>query len=392
MAKKMLKKIKEYLEKIIFYVMRLFPLNDRGIVFESERDFTDNSYALFDYMESNGFFETYNYIWIADTANEYYKGKMIPKITRYISLRRLYYLATYKYYIFDHNNILASYPMRKDQVIINLFHGCSFKSSKGANQHRDTECMLLVTSDFWKPIMSRFIPCKEEIAQSLGFPRNDYLFTSTSDIQFAWTKKMQWEKYKKIFLWMPTFRKSNSPAISEDYYDGNTGLPIIESSEELIELNEELKKMDACLVFKIHHLQAEYDAFKTEYSNIQYIKDEMLEDFHIQLYQVVALTDALITDYSSIFNDYILIDKPMIFTLDDYEEYRKSRGFAIDDPAQYFPGYHVFTKEELFNAIREIADDKDTYKSDRDELLPILHKFVDGNSSKRIVDYFGFHK
>ena len=83
------------------------------------------------------------------------------------------------------------------------------------------------------------------------------------------------------------------------------------------------------------------------------------------------------------------MDKPMIFTLDDYETYRSSRGFSVDDPAQYFIGHHVYTKDELLGAIRELADGYDYYKEERKKILPIMHKYQDGNSCKRIADYVG---
>ena len=101
------------------------------------------------------------------------------------------------------------------------------------------------------------------------------------------------------------------------------------------------------------------------------------------------LTDVLITDYSSISTDYVLLNKPIIYTLDDYEEYKNSRGFSIDDPKQYFVGYHVHNKEELFVAIGDCADGLDIYLNERNKMLPQMHTHVDGNASKRILDHLG---
>ena len=122
------------------------------------------------------------------------------------------------------------------------------------------------------------------------------------------------------------------------------------------------------------------------------MNDDDVSSNGLQLYQIIALTDALITDYSSISNDYLLLDRPMIFTLDDYEEYRSSRGFSVDDPAQYFPGHHVYNEEEFFKAIEDISNDLDYYKEKRHELLPIMHKNQDGNSSERIIEHIGLCK
>lgn len=386
--KQILKKAKRRAEHGIFNLFRLFPIKENRILFESEADLTDNSFAFYDYLSKESKYISYTLIWLVEPS---YKGNktFIYKWTRGINVKRLYYLATSKYFFFDHNNVLSEYPRRNGQRIINLFHGCTFKGSKGGVDNTNTEEMMPVTGDFWKQIMADFVSCSVDKVQSLGYPRNDYFFKEVNSIQEKWKKEHSWDSYKKVILWMPTFRKSCNETLSENYYSGITGLPILEQKEELGELNEELKKLGNLVVFKVHHLQADYPAFKEKYSNIQILKDKDINEFGLQLYQIVPLTDILITDYSSISNDYLLMDKPMIFTLDDYETYRSSRGFSVDDPAQYFIGYHVYTKNELIGAIRELSDGYDYYKEERKKILPIMHKYQDGNSCKRIADYVG---
>lgn len=386
--KYILKEMKRILEKAVFRFFYIFPIKKHQILFESEPDLTDNSFAFYEFLSEKEQYKSYRLIWLVESS---YEGdsEHIYKWHHGISIKRLYYLATSKYFIFDHNNILSEYPIRKDQKIINLFHGCSFKKTKGGPVNTDTEDMLLVTGDFWKPIMAEFVSCNKKKVKSLGFPRNDYLFMEKNDKQEKWRIIHSWSNYNKILLWMPTFRRSNSDTISENYYSGVTGLPILEQKTDLEELNERLRGKNTLLVFKVHHLQLEYSAFKDNYSNIQILKDDDINSFGLQLYQIVPLTDALITDYSSISNDYLLLDKPMIFTLDDYEEYRRSRGFSIDDPAQYFPGYHVFNKPQLIEAISKTIDGEDPYIEKRHALLSIMHKYQDGNSCKRIAEYIG---
>lgn len=100
--------------------------------------------------------------------------------------------------------------------------------------------------------------------------------------------------------------------------------------------------------------------------------------------------DALVTDYSSIATDYLLLDKPIVFTLDDYKEYTASRGGLYPENAKdYMSGYHVYTKDELEMALCEIAEGKDIYASVRHKILPEYNAYADGNSSKRILDAIG---
>ena len=390
-----LRKVKKWMERVLFRMFSLLPINKKLILFESEGDFSDNSYALYDYMKKNGYFEKYKAVWLVkkdDPLINYADYRSVPKWTHGVDIHRLYIFATSRYSIYDHSNVLADYKIRKEQIIINLFHGCTFKATKGVAVVTDTEKFMPVTGDFWKSIMAEFVCCSSDKVVTLGYPRNDYLIMNKNNQMKQWLDDKGWKDYKKILLWMPTFRKSATINLSENYYSGETGLPILEDNNDLMDLDELLQTSNVLLVIKVHHLQLDYEAFKKDYSNIQIIKDGMLISSGIQLYQMVSMTDILITDYSSISNDYMLLDRPMIFTLDDYEEYRASRGFSIEDPAQYFPGHHVFNKEELFEAIKDVANGDDPYKDRRHELLPIMHKYQDQYSCKRIVEYIGLTK
>lgn len=391
-----LRKFKHEYEIIIYRIFSLFPVNQHRILFESEDDFSDNSFALFDYMKKNGFFKKYEPIWLIShpVVNiDLFNGTCIAKWNRSLGLKRAYYLATSKYYIFDHSNVFSSLPVRKHQVLVNLWHGCPFKSGKGkSTATSNKEEMVPSTSDFWKEFMALFLLCDINKVQSLGFPRNDYFFNSDMNLLQQWMHEKSWTRYKKIIFWMPTFRKSNNVTISENYFEAETGLPIVNTIEDMLCLNSVLKSMDSLMVFKVHHLQAECNAFNKKYSNIQILKDEDILKKSLQLYQIISLSDALITDYSSISNDYLLLDRPIIFTLDDYEEYKRSRGFTMDDPIQYFPGHHVYNKAELFSALQMVLSGKDLYKKERNKVRLILHKFRDGNSSQRILDYIGIRK
>ena len=383
------------INKLIFMCFRMLPINNHVLVFESEGDFSDNAYAFYEYVKDNSKKDVYKYVWLVDDLKKCKKYKtsntvVVKKRPARIALVADYYLAVCKFYIYDHTNILGMYGKRKEQKIINLWHGCSFKkttasaSDKGIN----SEDIMTVTGDFWKDIMSEFVCCDNRKSVSLGYPRNDYLFTNNHLLE-KWKKKYKTETYKKIFFWMPTFRQSKIMSISEDYYDGETGLPIFLSIDELELLNKFLHEYNSLLLFKVHHLQLDYPAFKKNYSNIKIVTDREINNNGLQLYQVIGVSDALITDYSAIFNDYLLLNRPMIFTLDDYKQYKESRGFSIDNPLEYYPGFHVYNQEEFYKAIKDILEDRDPYIEHRNKIRLLMHKYVDGNSCKRISDYIG---
>ena len=273
---------------------------------------------------------------------------------------------------------------------MNLWHGVALKAPKGLSDEFNKEDYHTVTGEFAIKPMSCYSDIEKIV--SLGYPRNDYFYEEASDMVKAFLKSINAESFDKLIIWMPTYRKSDSKHISEEYFEGDTGLPIISSIEELDGFNEELEKLNVLVVFKIHHLQMDCAAFTKKYSNIMVLRDQDLFEYGVQLYQFVSESDALITDYSTIFFDYYLLNKPIIFTLADYEEYKASRGFLLENPKDYFAGYHTYDRTQLIDAISDVKKGNDPFKNSREELVKKLNLFTEGNSSKRILDLMGIKK
>lgn len=364
------------------------PVDENSIVLESEGDCCDNAYALFDYMKSNGYLKKYKVTWLVDHPENYEDEENVKYVQKNIcghfSPDTIKALRTCRWYIYDHCDILGK-NKRKGQSIIFLNHGAGFKAATSKPISYADETYTLSPLFFYPSVACW--GCPIDTVTDIGFPRLDYLFKPMNGRQELLIKTFGLNKYSTVFLWMPTFRKSSNKSLSEDYFISETGLPIMYKEEDLEELDKILEKSNAICVFKIHHLQAELSAFKKIYSNIVVINDEKLKEYGVQLYEFVSLTSCLITDYSSISTDYMLLDRPIIYTMDDYEEYKSSRGFSIDDPAQYFVGHHARTKKELENAIIEVSSGIDIYREERNALLPVMHSHVDGNAAERILEH-----
>ena len=86
------------------------------------------------------------------------------------------------------------------------------------------------------------------------------------------------------------------------------------------------------------------------------------------------------------------MDKPIIYILDDIEEYKKSRGLYPQNATDFMPGDHVMNIPQLENAIERVVEGIDYYKKERNILLPKFHTYRDGNASKRILDHLGIIK
>ena len=99
--------------------------------------------------------------------------------------------------------------------------------------------------------------------------------------------------------------------------------------------------------------------------------------------------DILITDYSSIYVDYLLLDRPCIFVPYDLENYKRKRGFLLDYDF-WAAGAIVLTQKDLEGALTEILSGKDTYIEKRQLLRDNFHNCQAENSSEKVVQLIGF--
>ena len=96
--------------------------------------------------------------------------------------------------------------------------------------------------------------------------------------------------------------------------------------------------------------------------------------------------DALLTDYSSIFFDYLLLNRPIGFVIDDYEEYAASRGFAFEDPFEYMPGEVIDNAEKLIEFFSSVMCGDDNFMEKREEVCKITNYYRDANNRSRCMD------
>lgn len=386
-------RISRVINNVFYYLARVIPVSDRLIVMESEGDLSDNAYALYDYMLQNGYLEKYRIVWLVDNVKKAKKNSFpntdyVKKYPYVVSYKRSRYLATCKWYIYDHCNVLSKIRKREEQTVVYLSHGWGYKAPKGEEDKVKTHYDYLVATGslaaeglslYWKEPMQK--------AVITGYPRIDFFFNSDMEKEATIKKRFGLEKYKKIIIWMPTFRKSTSHLLSEDYIDNQTGLPLFYDVNELIVFSDYLKSVDVAVVLKIHHLQANLDVFSNNFDNIVILRDEDINKEKIQLYEFIPIADAMISDYSSVAIDYLALNKPLVYILDDYYDYEKSRGLFPKNAIDYMPGYHVYTIDELKYAIKEICDGQDCFSDERRKLTSQYHSYLDGNSARRLLNF-----
>jgi CDP-glycerol glycerophosphotransferase (TagB/SpsB family) len=179
--------------------------------------------------------------------------------------------------------------------------------------------------------------------------------------------------------------------LSEDYALSETGLPVLETFDCIREIDWRLKDHDIFLFIKLHPNQY-YNQQNHQYSNIKVMTHAEFMKYDIPINRLLAMTDALITDYSSVAVDYMLLDKPIAFTLDDMEAYKAGRGFVFENIIDFLPGRMIYTKEEFASFLNEISAGIDSSKDKRDKLFSLMHEYHDDNNCKRILEKVGISK
>lgn len=366
------------MKKIIFYIIYLVNriLKKRNyLLFTSTPNYSDNSLAVYEFLYKV-YKNDFEFIWLFENKKEINLDKEIVYVKRH-SLRGLYYFFRSKYIFHTHGLYLNA--TTKQQIVFSLWHGMPLKRiqylfpkdlTNIANRKLNIN-ITIATSDLMAEIVSRCFNCDISKVKVVGLPRNDYLFDK---LKFKNIPEDQ-----KVIVWMPTYRDGINRKEGVQY---EFGLPIV-NSKNYSEINEWCSKNNICIIIKFHPYQ-KINNILSGLSNIKIVSEDIVDEKK-HFYSYLGSADALITDYSSVYIDYLSIDKPIGFILEDYAKYKDDRGFVFDNPIEYMPGVHIYNIEELKNFIEEIAHNIDSSKNLRNTMGIKLNKFRDNKNTKRFV-------
>lgn len=201
---------------------------------------------------------------------------------------------------------------------------------------------------------------------SVGYPRNDILYEENNDLIQNIKIKFEIAGYiKRIILYAPTFR--------DDYI---FRFPLTNS--ELNLLNDLLKETNSILLIKSHIFEKKINMKK--YERIQLIKK------NVDIQELLLISDILVTDYSSIIFDYLLLNRPILLFVYDFEKYSKERGMYYDFK-EIAPGPLLFNGKELIDAIKNVEKIDKDFKEKRELIKNRFNKYTDGNSIERILKF-----
>jgi CDP-glycerol glycerophosphotransferase (TagB/SpsB family) len=267
--------------------------------------------------------------------------------------------------------------LSKKQNKIQLWHGIPLKKlNRLVGIKYD---WMISTSEFVNETSLQEVITANEYSD-LGYPRNDLLLKEHDDLDLILCDRKIYNLAKnsfgsdqKIVVYMPTHRESATSI-------GQTTTPLLPLNLE--ELDTFCVQNSIIFILKLHpfimQFQKDFDSPKG-FTNVYFHSTQG------DIYPILKYTDLLVTDYSSIYFDFLLLDRPIVFYDYDYEEYSSNMGGFFYNYEENAPGLKVKTQSDMQEAILKSLNYEDSISEKRKEATNRFHTHKDENSSNRII-------
>lgn len=363
-----------------------FIINARNNI--SGEGFLHNTKYLFLYL--NSIESDLKIFWLCDNKEmrNIFQSYGYKNVYSRKSLKGIYYALRSKYWFYDFAVTDLPKKYLQGATLINLWHGIPLKKIINDDKINNSISELkglhkyiynaLTVRDSYHNVNSEyeqscyetaFLSTKEKI-KILGSPRLDAIFHDFDNQQMFMEKdfnniKNMCEQGKKLFFYIPTFRDTQKD---------------ISGWLKSEKLHKFLRENNAVLVCKLHP----FDQNNLDFAlNEEFYKMNSSSD----IYAVLKYSTALITDYSSIYFDYLLLDRPIIYYIPDLYEYQtKCRGF-YEPYENLTAGIYTTNENELINGLNNIICLKDEYKEKRKLLRDRMFVHQDGKNCERVIEW-----
>jgi len=364
---------------------RFIPKDDRKILFFSVPDLSDNAKYVYDSMLKSGLDKTHRLIWCVHSPVN--ADHVIRRSREYI-----YHALTAKYIISTHGTPAWK---SKGQVSIELWHGLPLKTIghfAGINhpgtlarlsatwrlrRFANSVDYLITTSEFERLIFSSAFLINPGRILILGQPRCDALYGPKGSGMEALCSILGRNDIaeKKILLYLPTFRE----------YDVDASRRILEEILADEKFRRFLEDEDLLFICKPHpHDEGVFQTYNGEYVCI--LLNDDLQKIGTTIYDFLSTVDVLITDYSSIYFDFLHMNRPIVFHAPDIEEYKRMRGFILEPFRDWAPGDISTTIDELMASLTTALADPDKWEPERVRLQRLTFKHADGLACERVCE------
>lgn len=366
--KKLLKIISRCIQFVVYLLSFLFPRSNKIWVFGSFGIYNDNSRYLFEYIVKEH--EEIRAIWISNDEQSVLTASKYGEAFRRHTLKGFYYSLRAKVYVYSAYvadicwyaaggaykvNLWHGIPLKKIEFdimtppLVNVFHNASFVARfKHPHAHIRHNLVLSPSQYVYEYSFKSAFRLRSEAEIVISqYPR------VTKIEELAKTTTVNPDTQQGItFLYAPTWRDS-----------GGDFIALSGISFDALELF--LAKFNAQLVVKLHP----NTLIECDMSPYQHI---LMANNKLDPCELMAQADCLITDYSSICFDYMILDRPIIFFAFDKDGYLKEREFYLNYDNNT-PGQKVLDFDSLLHAMESVCSGVDNYSGFRRQLM---HKFI----------------
>lgn len=214
-----------------------------------------------------------------------------------------------------------------------------------------------------------FFVSKQNVAIT-GSPRNDMLFEAVSpevdDPAVRWMRACR-EEGRKVCLYMPTFRDSGTPAFPFSWQD----------------LDDICARQGVSVLIRLHPLERS-EALIEEIARTRHLH---LHDTKQDPALLFGDADCMITDYSSVVYDYMMLKKPVVFFRHDLANFVANSRDLYFDLEEISPGPSPTTLAELEDVLRDLSAGRLTQTAlgaQYQDTLERFHRYLDGGSCERV--------
>ncbi|MGH3272968.1 MAG: CDP-glycerol glycerophosphotransferase family protein, partial [Streptosporangiaceae bacterium] len=370
------------LRSVYYPVRQRLPLRDAVLLVSWKgKQCGDNPQAIAEELRRRG--DTREHIWVVtDWSLPVPQGDtavLAGTEEHYDALARCRYLIT-------NDDMQSWYSKREGQFYVQTWHGTPLKrigfdvsepqfiSGTRYLDHLRHEVarwdLLLSPNPFSTPIMRRAFRYDGEICES-GYPRNDVLCGGDPDQVAARTRaRLGIPAGKRVIMYAPTWRDDQYYASGRYRFDIRLDL-----EQAWRQLGE-----DTVILLRGHHQMADDVPPGTRPGFVLNVTS------YPSMAELFLVSDALITDYSSVMFDFAPTGKPMLFFTYDLAQYRDSlRGFYFDFEAQA-PGPLLTTSAQVVEAMASLdsvaSQYADAYRAFATRFCPL----DDGKAAARACD------
>ncbi len=363
---------------------------ENTVLYESRdgKSLTDSPFAIFQYLLKTDKEGTYTHIWTVTNGEELEKVKaMYQDDSRVLFVKRnsdeyLKWL-TKAQYLINNSTFQPFVTIKDEQTYINTWHGTPLKTmgfdipgnpadAKNVVRNFFMADYLISPNQHTTEMFLKNYRLNDNYTGKIietGYPRIDQTWSKDRDgvLKLLFSFGVTLDLSKPIILYSPTCKMGDLAGISDE---------VKQIQEEMSVIRDRFGKEYNVLI-KVHPFL--YDKAKT---NVD-LKPYLIPDI-VDTNQLLGVVDCLITDYSSIFFDFLVTDKPILFYCWDDDLYSHKRGkyFEYDE----LPGPVAFNIEELSQHIEQLTELSQSYAANYKAFKERFTAYDDGHVTSRVVD------